>query len=75
MSLTPSGATAIFEGNAEDITQDDARDIYEVEGTEAREIQTTLMNQIQRIPRSMHWAVEDIELPEDDGREIAGKII
>jgi len=30
---------------------------------------------IQRIPRSMHWAVEDIELPEDDGREIAGKII
>ena len=75
VTTTPTGMTAVFEGNAAFTQHNQEQTIIDTEGDTDYVQQPTLEMAIQQIPRSLQWAVEKVQIPEDDGRAIAAMII
>ena len=70
----PTGHTAFYEGSA--TTHQQQHNIITVGPTLAMETtRPTLIQKIRNVEPSMKWALEDLEIPADNGLEIATAII
>ena len=73
-----SGRTTVtYDGHAmyANTNNREDREIQEDNGTEAQNTPRTLESVISKLPRSIQWVMEEVTLPQDNGRAIADRII